>query len=187
MPMTTGRSRTEFQALRLFWRAFAVLWVLVVGASRITLSAQIIEIKLVNGKNGLPMTGACVNVWVGSERKAAMAIPTDEDGVARLYLTDDEAQMNTPTPTPWRSCGDFGVINPVVKHAETIRINAGYVLCQPRTPNFSWLGITDFSVQQVLQHGIATANACGKPVASPKPGEIVLFVRPLTWWEKLKE
>lgn len=38
----------------------------------------------------------------------------------------------------------------------------------------------------VLQHGVVTANYCGNTTASPQPGEIIIFVRPLTWWEKLK-
>jgi hypothetical protein len=32
-----------------------------------------------------------------------------------------------------------------------------------------------------------TDNDCGKATASPKPGELIIFVRPLTWWEKLKQ
>jgi hypothetical protein len=47
--------------------------------------------------------------------------------------------------------------------------------------------MTNFSTEEILQHGVATANTCGKATASPKPGEVILFVRPLTWWEKLKQ
>jgi hypothetical protein len=39
----------------------------------------------------------------------------------------------------------------------------------------------------VLQQGIATPNTCGKATASPEPGDLIIFVRPLTWWEKLKQ
>ena len=57
--------------------------------SATSLSAQTIEIKLVDGRNGHPMVGASsyVNVWVGGERKEAIAIPMDDNGVARLQLT----------------------------------------------------------------------------------------------------
>ena len=80
----------------------------------------------------------------------------------------------------------LGVINPVVKYGDTIGINTGYVLCQSHTSDYSWLARMDFSTEKVLQSGIVTANTCGKATASPKPGEVTLFVRPLTWWEKVK-
>ena len=51
-----------------------------------SLAAQTLEIKLVDGRNGHPMVGtsAYVNVWVGRDRKEAIAIPADDNGVARL-------------------------------------------------------------------------------------------------------
>lgn len=137
-----------------------------------------------NGRTGRVIAGTCVNVWLGNERKSAMAIPTDNDGVASLRLTDNDAEINTDH---WKGCGDFGVINPVAKFASSIRINAGYVLCQVRQPDHTWLAIQTFSTEEVLQSGVVTVNACGEANASPIPGEIVLFVRPLSWWEKLKE
>jgi hypothetical protein len=72
------------------------------------------------------------------------------------------------------------VIDPVVKYSDEIRINVGYVLCELRKSDFSWLAIRRFSTPQVLQHGVVTANTCGKATASPQPGEIIIFVRPLT-------
>lgn len=148
------------------------------------LHAQTIRIKLVDGRSGRPLVGAYVNVWVGKERKAALAIPTDNDGVARLRLTEKDREIDTNNSE--KRCGNFGVINPVVKYDDSLRINAGYVWCQPHTPSYSWLLIADFPTKQVVQQGIVTPNICGIATASPEPGEVVIFVRPLTWWEKLK-
>lgn len=67
---------------------------LVLGASGGTLSAQAIKIKLVNGKSGRPLDNTFVNTWVGTEQKEAIAIPTDKSGVALLYLTDKDAEVN---------------------------------------------------------------------------------------------
>ncbi len=173
-------------AVRLFFSSVLQLLVLLgFGPCGTVLCAQTIEIKLVNGRSGRPVADTCVNVWVGKERKAAMAIPTDKNGVARLRLTDRDSEIDTRNP--WKGCGDFGVINPIVKYDDSLRINAGYVLCQQRTPDYSWLAMRDFSTEQVVRQGIVTANACGKATASPKPGEVIIFVRPLSWWEKLKQ
>ena len=129
------------------------------------------------------MANTCVNAWVGTERKDAMAIPTDRDGVARFYLTDKDAEINTQSQ--WKNCGDFGVLNPVVNYGDTIGINAGYVLCE-RKSDYSWLLVLRFPTAKVLHDGIVSSDTCGKAKATAEPGEIILFVRPLTWWEKFK-
>jgi hypothetical protein len=108
-----------------------------------------------------------VNAWVGTGRKEAMAIPTDENGVAWLYLTDKDAEVNTQSKP--KSCGDFGVVHPVVKYADTIRVVAGYAVCQPHAPDYSWLATMEFSMKQIVQQGVVTANTCGKVTASAKP------------------
>lgn len=159
--------------------------VVLVGLLGTGARAQTIRIKLVNGKNGHPMAEKCVNVWVGTERKDAMAIPTDRDGVASVRLTDKDAEVNTRNT--WSGCGDFGVVNPVVKYSDAIRVNAGYALCVPHGTNDSWLALQKFSTKEVLQSGVVTQNVCGKTRASSEPGEIILFVRPLTFWEKWKQ
>lgn len=147
--------------------------------------AQILRIKLVNGRNGRPIANSHVNVWVGNARKEAMAIPTDQDGVAKLRLTENEQE--TDVHNKCRGCGDSGVIEPVVKYSDSVRVNAGYVSCQPHRPDYSWLSSQEFSTRDVLRSGVVTANACGSAKASPEPGELIVFVRPLTFWEKLKQ
>jgi hypothetical protein len=174
----------EYQAAKLRTRIVLFLF-LVLGASGKTLSSQTIKIKLVDGRSGRPLANTCVNAGVGTEGKEAMAIPTDEQGVARLYLTDKDAEVNTQSRT--KSCGDFGVVHPVVKYADAIRIVTGYVVCQPHAPDYSWLATMEFSTKQIVQQGVVTANACGKATASPELGQLTIFVRPLSWWEKLKQ
>lgn len=151
-----------------------------------SLSAQTIEIKLVDGRNGRPMVGtsAYVNVWVGKERKEAIAIPTDNNGVARLQLTLNPNEENIPIST---GHGTIVEKHPVVKYEESFRINAPYVLCGVEEGNRSWLDLKNFSTKEVLDHGYASANTCGKVTVSPQPGQVVLFVRPLTFWEKMKQ
>jgi hypothetical protein len=133
------------------------------------------------------MTGkdSHVNVWVGTERNEAIVIPTDGNGVASLQLTLDTAEINVPNPSNDR--GSVVVTNPVVKYNESFRINVPYVLCQLQVGDYSWLKIMELSTSQVLQKGITTANTCGRPRAVAKPGEVIIFVRPLNWRERLME
>jgi hypothetical protein len=187
----TERSRTRARvfAARLFFGNVLQLLVaaLALYSSGTALCAQTIEIKLVNGRNGRPIAASCVNVGVGvgNERKKTIAIPTDKDGIARLRLTDKDGEIDIHDR--WKDCGLFGVINPVVKYDDVLPINVGYVLCQSHTSDYSWLAITDLSTKELLQQGIVTTNTCGRATASPKLGEMIIFVRPLSWWEKLKQ
>lgn len=146
---------------------------------------ETIEIKLVDGRTGHPLAGSCVSVWVGKQRKEAMAIPTDENGIAWLQLTDMDGRADIHQE--WKGCGLFGVINPVVRFDDPLGINVGYALCQPDAGDYSWLKTTELATGRVLHDGIAMANNCGKPRAAAKPGEVIIFVRPLSWWEKWKQ
>jgi hypothetical protein len=151
------------------------------------LSAQTLEIKLVDGRNGRPMVGSAsyVNVWVGPERKQAIAIPTDRNGVARLKLTLNTREVNIPNFSGNR--GSIVVDDPIVNYDESLRINAPYALCGSGGSHYSWLMLEHFSTKQVLQQGYVSPNTCGKATVSSKPGQVILFVRPLSWWEKLKQ
>lgn len=148
---------------------------------------ETINIKLVNGRNGRPMAGtdSHVNVWVGTERKEAIVLATNGSGVASLQLTLNSAEINVPDLSNDR--GSVVVANPVVKYSESFRINVPYVLCQPHVGDYSWLKTMELSTSRVLKEGITMANTCGKPGAAAIPGEVIIFVRPLNWWERLKE
>lgn len=161
------------------------LLLLLTFGSVFTLSAQTLEIKLIDGRNGHPIANTCVNVWVGEERKDPLTIPTDTHGTARLRLTNDSAEINTDDS--WKACGDFGVINPVVQYKDLFKVNVGYVVCEPHGTDFSWLEVKKLPTREVMQRGVVTANTCGKSNASPTPGHITIFVRPLNFWEKLKQ
>lgn len=161
------------------------LLLLLTFSSAFALSAQTIEVRLIDGRNGHPVANSCVNVWVGNEQKDALAIPTDNDGVARLRLTDSDAEINTQNR--WKQCGAFGVINPVVRFESSVTINAGYVLCQPQGTDYSWLALKNFPTKEILTEGVVTPNACGKQAARRQPGEVIVFVRPLSFWERLKQ
>jgi hypothetical protein len=124
-----------------------------------------------------------VNVWVGIERKEAIAIPTDGNGVARLQLTLNIGEINIPSKDRASTVADHLVVN----YNESLRINTPYVSCESGGSNYSWLRSENFSTKEILQHGYVSPNTCGKATASPQPGQVILFVRPLTWWEELKQ
>ncbi len=179
-PLTLAMPSCVGRIVKFLMSLFLILY----GAS---LSAQKLEITLVDGRNGRPMVGASsyVNVWVGTERKEAIAIPTDGKGVARLQLTLNTGEINIPSSLKDR--GSIVMDHPVVNYNESLRINTPYVLCGLGGSNYSWLRSESFSTKKILQHGYVSPNTCGKDTVSPEAGQVILFVRPLTWWEKLKQ
>ncbi len=55
------------------------------------LCAQTIQIKLLDGKTGRPVAGACVGAWMkDASNKMSLYIPVDKNGAARLHLTQKE-------------------------------------------------------------------------------------------------
>jgi hypothetical protein len=165
-----------------FARTLFFLIVIFAGSFGMAVRAQDIRIKVLDGRNGRPITNECVNVWVGKSTVASLLVPTNKDGIALLHLTDKDTE--TGVQNHGSACGSLGIIDPVVKYADTIGINSGYyVSCQAHPPDSPRLS---FSVKKVLQFGDSSANVCGKIEASPKPGELVFFVRPRTWWERMK-
>ena len=104
-----------------------------------------------------------------------LTIPTDKEGVAWFRLTDNDAGVNA------------GAANPVVKYNDNFRVHIPFALCQRHGSNHSWLAVTTFSTKRILEQGIVSENTCGKATAAPIPGEVIVFVRPLTFWEELKQ
>jgi hypothetical protein len=44
-----------------------------------------------------------------------------------------------------------------------------------------------YSISEILASGIAAPNRCNKRKVIAKPGEFIFFVRPMTFWEKMRE
>lgn len=169
--------------LRLF-----VFVVLVAASQGRVLLAQAVRVKIVDGRSGRPLANRCLQVWVGNRSepgsRSLLQTQTNGDGVTTLHLSD---QDSTGTSNERLACGIPGTLDPVVKNGDTISVRVGYVLCQSRTPAYTWLVMDDFPTKNVLEQGAVTANTCGRATALPTPGEIVIFVRPLSWWEKMKQ
>jgi hypothetical protein len=143
--------------------------------------AQEIRIKVLDGRNGHSIKDDCISVWVGSTPYKGMAAPTHPDGMAVVRLTRDPNKVSRPTEGV---CNGLGAVDPLLEYGKTIRITSNYYMpCQPHPPDSPWLS---FSVEKVLRSGDVSANYCGKIEASPKPGQIIVFVRPLHWWEAFR-
>jgi hypothetical protein len=145
-----------------------------------------------------------LHVGLGRESDLSLVLTADKQGVVPLRFTRDDSEINVPAckgkraardkllkngnkndvkefNEKYKNCTNFPVNNPIVGFADSISIGPvigtlngttyfRYVQCWAGFPTF-------FSTEEVLQHGVVTANTCGKATASPEPGQIILFVR----------
>jgi hypothetical protein len=73
----------------------------------------------------------------------------------------------------------------LVNISEDSVINAGtrdFIDCT-RNSNVSF---TSAGVHQILATGVIGRNLCGNASVTPVPGQLVVFVRPWGFWEKMK-
>ena len=132
----------------------AKTWVLVhifFASFAMFLRAQAIQIELVNGVTGQPITDTYkLHVWVGKIRgSGTLTIPTDSHGVAVLRLTQHDSETNIPNcelesiesqklaneepkasrrewaefDKKYENCFGLEIKNPIAKYADTIMIN----------------------------------------------------------------
>jgi hypothetical protein len=147
--------------------------------------AQDIHIRVVNGRNGKPVTGECLNVWIGTGRESHLVAGTNKDGIAVLHVGNANISAETPCQ---------GWPTRVSAHSDEIRVTGDlYVACQEYGKQIPGDTATDpvrlipsHSIRKIVESGVAVADTCGKQKAVAKPGELILFARPMSFWEKMK-
>jgi len=148
---------TRFQRAR-----FANVIVAALGVAMLfpSCSAEDIRVRLVNGQTGEPVRGPQpVVLYLGRNHSAFLDGTTDIDGVAVFHLPDPLAE--------WITAGQDSQI---LYH------------CSPYQKN-------TFKTAEILSRGVIALNVCDskgklKGKVDAKPGDLVIFARPLHWWEK---
>lgn len=123
------------------------------------LAEQQITIAVVDGRNGKPRTNTTVNVWYGTK-----IVPPPRQVTTGL---DGKAVLNVPGST------------------ETILINGRRVADCRATERRNHIEQNAYQVKDILEKGVVAQNLCGKSQAQPTPGTLMLYVRPVHWWEKM--
>jgi hypothetical protein len=111
---------------------------------------QRLVVKVLDGFTGLPMWFEFPNVWIGSH----------DDTVSRLDV---------------RGEAEFDVTN---SKPRVIRLSSNwYADCRYEGDARGAGSNIEYSIDEVLQHGIVTDSVCSSRHAKPKPGEIIFYVR----------
>jgi hypothetical protein len=164
-----------------------------VGFGGPSLYGQEIHIRVLNARNGKSITNECLKVWLGHEwHGASLLAPTNNVGVVVLHFADNTV---TAGSVPGAACEKGLAINamPVPNGADAIVVTGGYyVACQEYGEVRSGDRLERFippsySIRKILESGVSATNTCGKFRAQAKPGELIFFVRPPTFWERMRE
>jgi len=125
--------------------------------------AQQFVVNVIDGRNGHPMKNQVVDIWFGNRATGIpLQVRTGQDATAVVTIPHD---------------------------AQTF-VAAGEWVADCRAGNKPGRSFTDSYVYQiptVLNSGTVSENRCGKATTKPIPGIFTFFVRPLRWWEKMRE
>jgi len=157
--------------------------------------AQELRIKVLNGRNGRLITNECVSIWLGPWHGADLVAPTNKQGVVVLHLENDRV---TAEQVPPLTCNKLAIYGPIrlPPAVDTLGITSDYyadcqeyakVVPNPAKPKFIRKIPPSYPIKEILESGISASNTCGKFRAKPKPGELIFFVRPRGFWEKMRE
>lgn len=152
----------------------------------VTLHAQEVrfKIKVLNGRNGHPVAKSCVIVQVWRTKAnefSAGEVATDDKGEVWIRLS------NGTSVSPGRktsACFGGATVDTVLEYGNSVDIIPNRdkaVDCRPPTNKWSTRDYL-YPVKLIGRRGFVGANTCGKAAATPTPGEVILFVRPVHWW-----
>jgi hypothetical protein len=71
-----------------------VTWVICALFATLLL-AQNINIRVLNGRNGKPITNECLNISLGSWHGADIVAPTDKSGIVVLHIGENDVTADT--------------------------------------------------------------------------------------------
>ena len=147
-------------------RAYAALFLALLIATLSSISpghsTSFITVRVLNAKNGRPLKGAMIGLVDPKREKP------NQNPIITSAKTDADGVVNFRIPE--------GVTDIVIFYGDDLVDR-----CTPPSP---------FSVDEIVRSGVIGANNCphGKfqYQGMRKPGELIIFGRPLSWWETMK-
>jgi len=116
-----------------------------------------IVVRVINGKNGKPINHDSPNIWLGNTQHP-MNPPTDSNGEIIVDIQGAEPREIRVSPNWYADCRFLG------DHLDGVKMR--------------------YALDEINAKGVVAENLCGKNLANPVPGVLILYVRPRTLKEK---
>jgi hypothetical protein len=134
-----------------------------------------IQVRVVDGRTGHPISGMSLTF---------VDYHTDEDGG---YLDDLNGRKTVTTSVE----GDSYVAEPDVHGILVFNVMGRDSMWTPCSKQKFYDGNTRkygtdylYPVPTIVTSGLVAKNDCSKRTAGAKAGELLIFIRPTTWWER---
>ncbi len=121
--------------------------------------ANVFRVHVVDGRNGLSIDHAHLQLWYDDLGAGATSLVTNPQGVAL---------MPAPVGTPVR-----------------VLVSPQDAIDCTRSQKQQSAPAAAYNLLTLAATGMASVNHCGSIAVKPKPGELILFVRPFRWYEGL--
>ncbi len=98
------------------------------------------------------------------------------------FVLSNDANVSPGRKTS--ACFGQATVDSVLRYGNSVDITPNRdkaTDCRPPTNKWG-IRVYSYPVKLIVRRGIVGANTCGKAAASPKPGEVILFVKPVHWW-----
>ena len=131
-------------------------------------SASAIHILLLDGNSGKPMND--VNLFINPDCERACLFP----GNRISWKTNGSGEIEVPNL-------------PDLRRLRLMKPTDYFKYCQDsENHGVSTVNPDSFSVADILRTGLVAPNTCNRGLrVPPRPGQLVFFLRELTWWEQL--
>lgn len=145
---------------------------------------QEIRVKFLDARTGRPVTYEGATMWVGTYTRFLVAPAHNKEGTAKFFYTGHSIRAIWPRDTKLRYSwqGELTVGPGLERIAAGPEVAAGVCWDLGAPPLDPW-----YPISEILQHGAVSENHCGKATAKAKPGELILFIKPLSIWRRLRE
>ncbi len=121
-----------------------------------------IHIRVLNGYNGKPIVSQ--QIFLNTD-------PRLQSSDSQPAITDSRGEVEAAVPSN-------GTIRFIV---------SGHPVCARFKKEEFAKENRGISVETILSAGVVRPNNCSRFTTTGKPGEVIAFVRPLHWWERLSD
>jgi hypothetical protein len=130
--------------------------------------APAISILLLDGNSGNPMPGA--GLFIFPECGQACVFPDNRFS----WMTNGAGEIELPTMASLR-------------RLRLMKPSDNFMYCQEsENHNVNIVNPDSFAVDEILRTGVKAPNTCNRRIRiQPRPGQLIFFLRNLTWWEQL--
>lgn len=144
---------------------------------------QEIRVKFLDARNGRPVTYEAAQIWVGTGAGTGplLAPANNKKGTATFLYTGHSIRAIWPPNTKLRyNSSELTMPQGPGRIAAAPTVAAG--ICWEPGPlrEGPW-----YPISEILEHGAVSENRCGKATAKPKPGELILFIKPIPAWKRI--